>query len=258
MCIFLLRFVFIVSPLFSCSCAFFKKEDIVKKKNPPFYKKKYELVDKHGRFSVYREAGRAKKNLDYIVKKQVRSLRNQKKIVEQSIAVATPGRLKQVSLLRPKISQYKVWLNAKEYFSELRIDVENRKMVLKMKSPDPRWQGIKTFPFPKGNGVFCFYSMVIECLSKTGLIEKAIKNKAGTISFHMIWDGHPYLQEQYVNLPSRLFAPATLSFEGKESQDEYRFSLEVEGQTLFYGINKEGIPIKLFWVSEGLSMVEIQ
>ena len=180
-----------------------------------------------------------------------------KKTIEKSIAIATPGRLKNVNIVRPQVAQYTVWFDKKRYFSELKLDVKSKSMVLKMDSPENQWKGVRKIPFPTGTGVYCFFSMIVECVSATGFIEKAIGKGHGKMRFHVIWDGYPYIQEQYQYLPDEVFSSAEFVFEGEHENGEKKFSLTTGGQTIMYFVQPEGLLKKIFWVSEGMSMVAI-
>ena len=240
------------------SCSFFPKKKSSQPPRPtiPIYKKKYEFVDRTGRFSVHREAGTSKKDKNYVVKKRVYSQNKKKEVLEQSIVIATLGRLNNINIVRPQVAQYTAWFDKKKYFSELKLDVKNKSMILRMESPEKQWNGVRKIPFPQGTGVFCFFSMLVECVAATGFIEKAIQRDNGKMLFHVIWDGHPYIQEQYQSLPNKIFSLAEFVFEGDNGNGEKKFSLSTGGQTIFYVIQPGGIMTKLFWVSQGMSMVE--
>ena len=239
------------------SCSFFLREEreVSQKMKTPTYKREYNFIDKEGQYSVYREVGRSKKKKNYVVKKRVYSRGEKKEMVEKSIAIATPGHLKGVNIVRPQIAQYTAWFDKKKYFSELKLDVESKSMILKMDSPEEQWKGKRKIPFPQGTGVYCFFSMLVECVTATGFVDKAIEKGNGSMNFHVIWDGYPYLQEQYRYLPDEVFSAAKLIFEGSNESGDKKFSLSTGGQTIFFFIEPEGFLKKMFWVSQGISMV---
>ena len=247
-----------VLAIFLLSCSFFSKKNLEpsKKITTPAYKKKYEFIDKGGKFFVYREAGRSGRGGDYVVKKRVYSQDKKREVLERSIAIATPGRLNSVSIVKPRISQYTVWFDKKKYFSELKLDVNSKSMILRMNSPEKQWQGTRKVPFPKGTGVFCFFSMVVECVAATGFMEKAMERGHGKMKFHIIWDGYPYIREQYEYLPDEIFSSAEFVYEGGKKSGEKKFLLSTGGQTIFYVVKPGGFLTKKFWISQGMSMVE--
>ena len=220
------------------------------------YKKRYQLKDKAGEFLVERETGPLDKKR-YATKYRVFNGQTGK-VLEQSVVISTPGALgKKLSILRPLRSQYNVWFEKKKYFSETKINTTTKKMDVTMKSPESQWNGMERKSFPRGTGVFCYFSQVIECANMTGFLSKAIGKNAGKMTFHLIFDGYPYFQEQYLNVPRSLFANAILEYDGKNSQSERRFSLKVGGTTIFYFLNSRMELIKMFWPNQGMSMVEL-
>jgi cupin superfamily acireductone dioxygenase involved in methionine salvage len=52
-----------------------------------------------------------------------------------------------------------------------------------------------------------------------------------------------------------LFSKATIEFDGKLKDNEFRYSVNVAGQSIFYVINKDKKFLKMFWVSQGITMV---
>jgi hypothetical protein len=248
--------------LISCltSCAFFNKKD--NKFNSKIYKrtsKQYELVDKSGRFLVERDTGYVKSKNSYIVKKRVLSFGNTKgKVLEKSITISNPGFIgkSKLHVLRPKVSQYTVWFDGKKYSSKMSIDLKDRAMVVELKSPEEQWRGTKRYDFPKGTGVYCFYSQLIECASVTGFMQKALKSDAGIMKFHIIWDGFPYFQEQYLNVSNTVFEEATLKYGGKNNKGLIKFTLDTKSQIMFFFVDSDFNLKKQLWVSQGYSMVE--
>ena len=206
---------------------------------------------------VHRQAGKSQADKSYVVKKKMYSQGKEEKAVEKIIAIGTPGRLKNINIIRPRVAQYTVWLDKKKYFSELKLDVKSKSMILRMDSPESQWDGTRKILFPKGTGVYCFFSMIVECAAATGFIEKAIRKGNGEMRFYIIWDGYPYIQEQYQQLPNEVFSPAEFAFEGSNENGENKFSLTTRGQTILYFVQPEGILTKMFWISQGISMVDI-
>jgi hypothetical protein len=250
-----LLLILIISNL--TSCAFFNKMTGRSGRSTlEASKKRYELNDKAGNFSFVRESGFQAKGKTFVLKTRVTPPRgDQSKVLEQSISISEIGKLKNnLPILRPKIAQYTVWFDKKKYFTQLKTNVEKRSIEITMKSPESKWNGKKTIPFPNSTGVFCFYNQLIECAAMTGFIHKAIAKKAGSMNFTVIWDGYPYFHEQYVNIRLEVFSSASLSFDGEGKNGLYRFTLEVSGQQIFYSVDKNGRYRKQFWVAQGLSI----
>ncbi len=220
------------------------------------YEVKMNLEDKSGKFLVVREGGMAKDRKHVVSKYRVYSVENGgQKVLEQSIVFSTPGVLKKsIRLLRPERSQYKVWFDAKLYQTETSLDKKSKSLVIEMKSPEKQWNGRRTFPFPGGTGVFCYFTQLVDCVKYTGFIEKAIKAKAGKMPFHVIWDGYPFIQEQYLNINNEPFAAAVLEYDGQTNEKDYRFSLNVSGNVIFYLFNESYEYAKIFWPAQGYSL----
>ena len=219
---------------------------------------KFNLTDKHGQYLVKRERGHLEKNKKIVTKKQIFDLKNGgKKILEKSISISRRGRLKgRTTILRPEISQYTVWFEGKKYFSELKLNPKAKGLDVRLISPEEQWNSIKTVSFPDRRGIYCFFEQVIECIRTTNFIHTAINKKAGKMKLFIIWNGHPYFQEQYENIPNQVFSKAVFKYDGYTPSGEVRFTLQVAGQSIFYFLDNKKELIKKFWISQGLSMVK--
>lgn len=218
----------------------------------------FDLSDKNGQFKQSRDTGYIKKSNDLFVKSRITTADDdggKPKVLEQLIVVSNPGVLgKKVKALRPKVSQYVVWLEGQKFFSELKVNIKEQKLDVTMKSNEPDWNGKKSFDFPKGTGVFCFFSQLYECVGITGFFEKASTSEGGEMNFHIIWEGYPYFSEQYTDISSQPFSRANFKYDGKNPQGEMRFTLTVDNQSIFYFLDKNKEFSKMFWVAQGLSM----
>lgn len=214
----------------------------------------FEYSDKAGRFYLKRESGRMAEAPKYMVKEKMYVPSQKDEVVEKLVSISTIGDVNGLRLLRPERSQYTVWFDGQKYFTELKVDVESKKMLVEMTSPESEWNGSREFSFPKGTGVYCFFSQLIECASITGFINKAIEANAGVMRFHVVWDGYPYIMEQYPGLENNLFSSASLEYDGKTEEGENRFMLRFAGETIFYMVNpRSGQFTKKLWVSQGVT-----
>jgi len=233
-----------------------------KKRTPPINwadsKARYNFVDNAGNFVLVRESSFKKGSHQFYTKQKiVLESPGEEKIVEQSLVFSLFGRIKkQLPVLRPESSIYSVWFEGKEYSVEMKVNQNEKTMDLKLKGQETPWNGIKKVPFPKGNGIFCFFSQLVECVAATGFIQKALEEKTGRMNFYIIWNGYPYFQDQYANIPKELFSVAKMEFDGLTDQNEYRMNLEVAGQSIFYVFDTQGNFIKMFWISQGLTMTK--
>lgn len=260
------KFLLIFSIFFISSCAYFKKmsgnSDLFSGTpdgaNNSKVVKRFQLTDKSGKFLINREKGFNKKKNHFIVKKSVKSYDSGKEL-EKLIVISKLGNMSgKHSMLRPEISEYSVWFDGKRYLSRMKVNTKTKSMDVTLKSPEKQWQGTRSYPFPRGKGIFCYFSQVTECARATGFIEKAIKNDGGSMKVVIIWEGYPYFQEQYLNIPNHIFSLGSFEYDGRNANGERRFTLKVNSQSIFYFIDNNHELEKKFWVAQGLSMVEIK
>lgn len=220
-------------------------------------KRRYKLTDKAGEFFVYKENGMKSGGKTYVSKRQVLPFDDDSsKILEQSIAISKVGTLKKgLKIMRPYKSQYAVWFDGKKYVTNIALKESSRSLLVKMKSPEKQWNGSKSFSFPDTKSIYCFFSQVLECAAITGYFKRAMSKNRGQMNLYLIWDGFPYFQEQYLNIPDTIFTRAKFNYDGKNKEGERRFSLNFAGQVIFFLFDDDNNFSKKFWVSQGLSMV---
>lgn len=216
-----------------------------------------ELSDKSGKFKILKESGMINKGKTLVVKKKMfANGESDKKLLEKSITISTLGVLsKKIRVLRPDASQYTVWLDGQKFFSEMKLDPKSKSMKLRLVSPEEKWNGEQLVKFPDGTGVFCFFSQLFECVSTTSFFKKAVENGSGRMNFHLIWDGYPYLAEQYGGVPDELFTNARMEYDGVNDLREHRFSLKFNEQEIFYLLTTDLSGAKIYWVSEGYTLI---
>lgn len=223
-----------------------------------YSKKSFSFVDQAGEFYLQNESGLQKHENRVVTRRQLLpENRDASKPLERSIVISSPGRLGDIRILRPYHSQYSVWFDGERYFTEMVLDTERQGLKINMRSPEPEWQGSRFEKFPDGNGVYCFYSQVIECAVVTGFIDKAISVQDGRMAFHIIWEGYPYIQEQYPGIPKQVFTSATLDYDGLSNQGKHRFVLGFAGQSIFFHLDDDRTVDRIFWVAQGLSITPI-
>ena len=217
----------------------------------------FNYTDKNGQYSVKISSGIDKAGKGFFTKKMMELPSRQKdKVLEQSVVLSSLGSLKnKIFILRPKASQYSVWFDGKKYTSDLKINTAKKAIDVKMTSPETQWNGSRQIKFPNSTTLPCFFSQVIECAKVSGFITKASEKETGTMSLMVIWEGYPYLNETFSDFPSELFSLAELEYDGKTKQNERRFNLRVAGQSIFYVLNDKDVMTKMFWVSQGITMV---
>lgn len=217
-----------------------------------------QLKDKSGVFRLERESGPvAKLKNVFAVKRILKDDEN--KILEQSVVISKLGSLKgKISILRPEKSQYTVWFDGKEYSTSTQIDTANKSLGLSLNSPEEQWRGQKSVPFPRNGLIYCYFSQLVECILATGFIHKAIDSGNGEMNLHILWEGYPYIQQQYVGLPDEVFSSATFTYDGENERGLRRFSLNIKNsnQLIFYQLNKSDELKGIFWPAQGLSIGE--
>jgi hypothetical protein len=241
----------IFSILLFTSCSS-RRKSLIKTSNGV---RNYKLQDNSGEYLLEKSIGlQAKKNRFFVKRKLIDVSKPHRKILEKSISISTPGMLKRkLPILRPEISQYTVWFEGKKHFSQMKLNEKNKSLEVTTHSNQVKNK--KEVPFPKGKGVYCFFSQLIECVKQTGFMQISSKKNTGVMNFIIIWDGYPFYSEIYPSIPNSVFSNGQLEFVKKSKHGLYRFSLTVEGQELIYELNRNFLVVKHFWVTQGLSMV---
>lgn len=144
----------------------------------------------------------------------------------------------------------KVWFGGKEFSSTLQTNEKTKSLDVVMNSPEEKWNGTKSFPFPENEHYLCFYTQIQQCLKLWGTLRE-LKGKEDIFQFVLVWDIYPYYSEQYDGLDEEIFSKASIRYSGQR-KNEIRFSLEVQGQILFY-IYDENFNFKeLSWVAQAM------
>jgi len=248
-------FALIIFVLVLCSCSSTKKAAEIKK-DLTHAPEKYSYTDKNGQFLVRLSSGFNKKTNSFFTKRSLEiPEKDTDNLLETSVTLSDLGSVKKKNILRPKLSQYNVWFDGKKYFSELKMNQAKKAIDVRMVSPESQWNGVKQIKLPSTKALYCFFSQVIECAKTTGFLADSAKKEEGTLHFYLIWEGYPYLNETFTNVPSQLFSKAQLEYDGTTKENERRFNLKVAGQSIFYVVDEKFQMKKMFWVSQGISMV---
>ncbi len=220
----------------------------------------YRYEDKGGQYFLKRDHRYLPQKKYFVTKSELLELeqtieqKEESKPLETTAVISIPGSMNGVSLLRPHLSQHHVWFDGKRYSSEILFNVESKRLDVKLRSPEEKWNGNKTYLLPKGTGAFCFYTQLVECVAYTGFFEKAVSSEAGEMNLHIIWDGFPYMMEQFVGIPYAPFSPASIQYDGILDKDFFRFIVEHNDQTFFLIFDKNLQFVKQLWVAQGLSI----
>lgn len=213
---------------------------------------KFSYTDKNGQFLFRTASGFKEKGKSFFTKQSLEmTTKKHDNALEQTIAFSTLGSIKKKRMiLRPMQSEYNVWFEGKKFTSKLKVLAAQKSVELTMESPEAKWNGVKQFKFPNTKTAVCFFSQVVECAKVMGLL-----NTPQKINFYILWEGYPYLNDTFTNFPQELFSRAELENEGNFKHDEKKFNLHVAGQSLVYVLDKNNKLTKMFWVSQGISMV---
>lgn len=247
---------FILLLIFFWGCSHFQRQKTL----PPTKGQttSYILKDKTGVFSLDRKSSLNQEKKLVIVKQTISNSEEgaEGDVLEEVATYSTPGMLKEISILRPNRSLFSVWFDKKKYSTEMKLNLKTHKLDVKINSPDENRNGTKQFALPKKTtGVFCFFSQIVECVKATNFFHTAIDKDAGQMNFHVIWENYPFIQDQYSDLPNDVFSSATFEYEGKNERGEYKFTLQLPNQAIFYFVDQNADLLKMFWVSQGLSVV---
>lgn len=237
------------------SCSHGKNSNI--EKNLSAFEETYVMNDKNGTFIIKSSSSLNKSENTYSTKKTMQTpKRGTGSILEQVLVVSSVGKIKnKISTLRPRNSNYVVWFDGKKYTSELKINTRARAFDLKTTSPEPGQSGSKQIKFPNTKNISCFFTHVVECGKVVGFVQKAIKEKTGKMNLFVVWEGYPFLNETFTDFPLELFSEAELEFDKEVGEGQSQFNLQVAGQSIFLVVDKNLILNKMFWVTQGMTMV---
>lgn len=177
------------------------------------------------------------------------------KELESQVSVSAIGSVngskgKKIVSLLPQISQFRVWFDKKEYFSQGKILRKEKKLEVTTKSPEKKWNNIQKYSIPKGS-YFCYFSQLPECIKLQNLLLKAARK---SVQLFVIWDNFPYHSEQYEGLGPDPISRASLSL-SDHNKKEFKYTLDIGNQIIFYHFNRKLDFVKMFWVSQGVSIV---
>lgn len=218
--------------------------------------KSYVYRDVSGEFEYARETRKDKSKLATRTR-ILSSAGRGNKLLEKTFALSEVGsvRTKQgrVTAIRPTLAQHTVWLEGKRYFSQLKLLPAEKKINVIMQSPEAKWSGQKNLAIPQGR-IFCFYSQLPECLLLSGLLSKVDKDRSARTNFYVVWDSYPYHQEHFNGLSDSPYSQARVVLEKRNKESNY-YNVELADQVLGLHFTKAGDFIRMFWTSQGISLL---
>jgi hypothetical protein len=215
----------------------------------------YSYIDAGGRFSYQRDLKLLDKKV--ITRNQILDPKGSgTQLLEKSVMVSRVGSIKNTKArlltVRPEASEYIVWLEGKRYVSRMQLNAKAKSLSIDLESPESRWQGKSDVGFPKGK-YFCFFGQIPECLYHNFLLKNARIQENRRFDFYVIWESYPFVQDILTKVGKKLFAPATLKFDG-EIKGLFRYIVEVEGQMVLYQFTKTFDLVKVAWISQGITI----
>jgi transposase len=162
------------------------------------------------------------------------------------------GKLKGEVAILPDISQFKVWFDKKEHFSQIKLDRKTKSLEILAKAPVEKWNFQKKIKLPSGR-YYCFFSQLPECLKEQKLLEKAVDEK---VAIFIIWDNYPFHNEIYKGLSSDPYTRAFLSLAGHD-KNTVKYALDVGNQSFFIHYDKDIEFKAYYWISQGISAVPV-
>lgn len=235
--------------LFS-SCAYF--DAITQKRIKPSSLKdrsSFSYNDISGQYKLNKQFGQNKSG-EFILKKELRSP-SSTNYLERFVSITTKKKFgKKTDYLFPKISESIFWYDQKKHKSLIKINGSQVEVV----SSIDRSIYKKEKALMENGRLHCFFSQLVECTATTNFFGISSQKKLGSMNFNIIWDGYPFFNEQYLNQEKSVIQRARISYMS-EADGLIKYQLEVDGQVLFYFLDKDFKTKKFYWVSKGISQV---
>jgi hypothetical protein len=235
--------------LFS-SCAQLQVEKNPKEKNQNL--SYFLFKDISGEYIVKRELIESPNQI--INRQSLFTIENTQTPLEKTVTVmnfGTIGKKNKKPASRPTASQHSIWFEQKEFFSQMKLDMKQKKMEVYLKSPEEKWNGKKYENLPKTHR-FCWFSQIPDCVKKLFKLQSFNKEPQ---SFILIWDNFPYHNEQLQNMSGNLFSNANIAYDG-DVDNTHRFAVSFDGQIILYHYDKNFGFEKMFWIAQGIAMVK--
>lgn len=213
----------------------------------------YSIQENSGEYFLAKDNGWTNGNT--FTTKRILKSSDQTTTLEKSISFSKTGRLKNgVRLMRPEQSQYVVWFNKQKYSSVIKVDDKKKSIKISVKSPEAKWNGSREVPFPSSTTAYCYFYQLIECAANMGYVGKSKNLGSMLLDLYIVWEGYPFIQEQYSGIPNSVFTKASLSFDGKNDNGDLKYSLRFADQMIAYVVDKKFRFYRMFWISQGLAM----
>lgn len=227
-----------------CSCSTFSRDQEIKNEI-----KLYSYQDASGIYFYKRYIKRKKNKL--IIKNVIFSNGNEHLPLEKTITVSTFVYNKNVTRLRPDVSQFSVWFEKEKYFVQHKTDLKSKSLLSLSKEKSQSKK--KSTAFPSADS-FCYFNQLPECFLVLGALDLGLgKSK----KFMLLWEASPYHNQQYSGFNENIFYNALVRRE-EDRKGLKRFSVEVNGQLLFIEFTKENEFTSIFWIAQGITIQKIR
>ncbi len=207
--------------------------------------------DYSGQYTVTREIKvQASKLISRVLILSSAGVELENQVAVSKFGTISSGKQKRVAIL-PEASHFKVWYNKKLFESKINVNKKNRTLDIEIIKPPDKIPKQEIYKLPKGS-TFCYYSQLPECLKMQNLLVVAAKKP---IPLYIIWDNYPFNLEQYQGISSEPVVLGNLSL-SKYDNNEFKYIVDIGNQVIFYHYDKSLNFIKMFWVSQGISLVK--
>lgn len=219
------------------------------------YKKNYWFVDGQGRYDITQQHYIKKNNIITRYKLQGENDEGIKKVFEENDLISEIGTLnKETKSLQPRYSKFSIWIDKQKHTSIIQKNMKDLTFKVKFKRGDSSWKSERVELPKENNGLFCFFSQIVECMKINLFIEKAIDKKVGVAKFSIIWDGYPFRQEIYEKMPVKLITSAEFRYEGKKKNKTEAFGLHFGDQAITYQLDENMKLKNMYWINQGISI----
>ena len=227
----------------------------------------YNYSDNSGKFSVKR-SGKVQKN-NFVFQKIIYQ-DDFSKYLERTRSISSITK----NNIIPKISQFSVYLEGKEYASQFKINYKTKSIEVKTSVAFEKLPLVQNFTLANFERV-CFFHLIPECLKASGMLESLIKQEnpgeennkpqltldaqniqgeiGKSMGLNVLIESYPFTKLIYQDISNKWIEQATLSYEGFKDK-EYTFSLEIFDQIISYKYDAQLNFIGLYWVSQSLNM----
>lgn len=205
-------------------------------------------TDQSGSFSLKREIKYRPGKL--IARVKLFSTQSSKEL-ESIVSVSSIGKFNNKTAILPEVSQFRVWFNKKEHFSQIKLNRKTKSLEIIAKAPTKKWNFTKEYKLPSGRN-YCFFSQLPECLKQQNLLSKTAGGKK--VQLFVIWDNFPYHNEQYDGLGVEPFVLAILTLDGHD-KNLLKFALDLGNQVMYIHFDKHAQFVAYYWINQGISAV---